>query len=118
MKYEEQVERLRDEWKEELAAESSREIRRDKHRPAVRKYREKNSERLRKYREEYERRAKADEENAVLSWRLRMYRAEKGLTQEELGGMLGVSSSTICRWEAGSRPVQMKKLEQAGVIIC
>ena len=114
MTYEEQVARLREEWKESMTDESSREAIRNDQR---RKYYEDNYERLRKYQAEYKRRNKTDEENAILSWRLRMYREEKGITRKELGDMLGVSNCAICRWEAGSVPVQMKKLEQAGVII-
>lgn len=36
--------------------------------------------------------------------RLRQYRKEKGMTQQELADKLGVSNKTVSRWESGSYP--------------
>lgn len=36
--------------------------------------------------------------------RLRQYRKEKGMTQQELADLLGVSNKTVSRWESGSYP--------------
>ena len=49
--------------------------------------------------------------------RLRIFRAEKNLTQEELGVLLGVGKITILRWENGSSkpsPLAAQKLKQIG----
>ena len=40
-----------------------------------------------------------------------------GYTQKQLGEVVGVKQSCICRWELSKAPVQMDKLEKAGVII-
>ena len=36
--------------------------------------------------------------------RLRQYRKDKGMTQQELADKLGVSNKTVSRWESGSYP--------------
>lgn len=36
--------------------------------------------------------------------RLRQYRKDKGMTQQELADLLGVSNKTVSRWESGSYP--------------
>jgi len=41
---------------------------------------------------------------------LKAYRDERGLTQEQLAGQLGVSSVTVSRWETGARKVDDDKL--------
>jgi transcriptional regulator with XRE-family HTH domain len=35
---------------------------------------------------------------------LRRLREAKGLTQAELGALVGVDQATVARWEAGARP--------------
>ena len=41
--------------------------------------------------------------NALFAETLRKLRSEKGLSQKQLGKLLFVNHSTICRWENGSR---------------
>ena len=41
--------------------------------------------------------------NELFAENLRKLRAEMGLSQKELGKLLFVNHSTVCRWENGSR---------------
>ena len=47
-----------------------------------------------------------------MSFQKRLYglRKQKGLSQDELGGELGVSRQTISKWESGETTPEMEKL--------
>ena len=49
---------------------------------------------------------------ATYSERLVELRTEKGLTQSELGEMLGVSDAAISKWENGEAMPRLAKLQQ------
>jgi len=48
---------------------------------------------------------------------IRMMRREKGLTQEELGELLGVKKSAISRWESGERGITLKNIRNISKIM-
>ena len=41
---------------------------------------------------------------SVIGDRIKKYRVEKGITQEQLGQLLGVTTQGVSRWERGGTP--------------
>lgn len=49
--------------------------------------------------------------------KLRNIRISKGLTQSQLGKMIGVSRATIARWELGTRDISMRWLKKLSFVL-
>lgn len=50
-------------------------------------------------------------------YRLKQLREQKGFTQKQLAGMLGVCTHTISCWECGTKTPSIKKLKQITEIL-
>ncbi|MBN1882370.1 MAG: helix-turn-helix domain-containing protein [Deltaproteobacteria bacterium] len=48
---------------------------------------------------------------------IRLMRQKKGLTQEELGELLGVKKSAISRWESGERRITLENIRNISQIL-
>ena len=50
--------------------------------------------------------------------RLKALRENAGMTQKELGGILGVKQNTISQWEAGVKKLRADRLLEIAKVFC
>ena len=68
------------------------------------KYYAENKELFRNMAARYEQKNRLDEHNAAMGLALRQARKDKGLTQGALAALVGLNTSSICKYERGSIP--------------
>lgn len=68
------------------------------------KYYAENKELLRNMAARYEQKNRLDEHNAAMGLALRQARKDKGLTQGALAALVGLDTSSICKYERGRIP--------------
>ena len=68
------------------------------------KYRAENKELFRNMSARYEQKNRLDEHNAAMGLALRQARKDKGLTQGALAALVGLDTSSICKYERGRIP--------------